>query len=144
AFGEIIVDRHHMDATARDRVEIYRKRRNQRLAFAGLHFGDLALMQDHAADQLNVEMALTERALRSLPDGGEGGNQYVVERGAMGDLLLELLGTRLQRVVGKRFQLCLEGIDLANPGQMAADASLVGGSEQLAGNGADHAAALLR
>jgi hypothetical protein len=49
-----------------ERVEIDRQRGDQRLAFAGLHLGDLALMQDHAAHQLHVEMALAERALRRL------------------------------------------------------------------------------
>src|ERR1043165_6492053 len=58
AFGEVVVHRHHVHAAPGQRVEIDRKRRDQRLAFAGLHLGDLAFVQDHAADQLHVEMAL--------------------------------------------------------------------------------------
>ena len=80
ALGEVVVDRHHVHAAAGERVEIDRQRRDQRLAFAGLHLGDAALVQDHAADELHVEMALPERALGGLAAGGEGLDQDVVER----------------------------------------------------------------
>ena len=62
-------------------------------------------MQDHAADQLHVEMALADGALGRLAHGGEGRDQNVVERGAVGDLLLEVGGARLERVVGQRRDL---------------------------------------
>ena len=57
---------------------------------------------------------------------------------AFGDLLLEFGGARLQRIVGERFQLLFQRIDLGNPRLIAADPPLIGGSKQLAGNGADH------
>ncbi len=38
AFRQIIVDRDHVHAAPAERVEIYRKRRDQGFAFAGLHF----------------------------------------------------------------------------------------------------------
>ena len=60
ALGEVVVDGDDMDAAAGERVEIDRQRRHQRLALAGLHLGDPALVQDHAADQLHVEMALSD------------------------------------------------------------------------------------
>ena len=102
AAGEVVVDGDDVDALAGQRVEIDRKRRDQRLAFAGLHLGDVALVQHHAADQLDVEMPLAERALGRLAHGGEGRNQDVVERLAVGELLSEFGGARLQRLVGKR------------------------------------------
>ena len=80
ALGEVVVDGDDMDALAGQRVEIDRERRDQRLAFAGLHLGDVALMQHHAADQLDVEMPLAEGALGRLAHRGEGGNQDVVQR----------------------------------------------------------------
>ena len=80
ALGEVIVDGDDVDAAAGERVEIDRQRCDQRLAFAGLHLGDLAFVQHHAADQLHVEMALAERALGGLAHGGESGHQNVVER----------------------------------------------------------------
>ena len=60
AFGEVIVDGDDVDALAREGIQIDRQGSDQRLAFAGLHLGDRALVQDHAADELDVEMALPE------------------------------------------------------------------------------------
>jgi hypothetical protein len=54
------------------RVQIDRQGGDERLAFAGLHLGDLALMQHHAADQLNVEMALASVRLAASRTVGEG------------------------------------------------------------------------
>jgi hypothetical protein len=61
---------------------------DQRLAFAGFHFGDFALVQHHAADQLHVEMAHVEDAAAGFADYGEGFDQQVVERGALGEFFL--------------------------------------------------------
>ena len=91
ALGEIVVDGDDMHALAGERVEIDGERGDERLAFAGAHLGDGALVQHHAADELHVEMALAERALGRLADGGEGGNEQIVERLAGGELLAELL-----------------------------------------------------
>ena len=54
AAGQVVVDRHDVDALALQRIEIRRQRGDQRLAFAGDHFGDRAAVQHHAADQLHV------------------------------------------------------------------------------------------
>ena len=78
--GQIVVHRDDMHALAGERVEIDRQRGDQRLAFAGLHFGDLALVQDHAADQLHVEMALAERAPAGLAHDRERFRQQIVQR----------------------------------------------------------------
>ena len=90
ALGEVVVDGDDVDAVAGERVEVDGKRGDQRLAFAGLHLGDLALVQHHAADQLHVEVALAERALGRLAHGGEGGHEKVVELGAVLELLAEV------------------------------------------------------
>ncbi len=102
ALGQIVVDGDDVDAAAGKRIEIDRERGDQRLAFAGLHLGNLAFVQHHAADHLDVEMTLAERALGGLADGGESRHQDVVERTALGELLLEFLGAGAQRVVGQR------------------------------------------
>ncbi len=57
-------------------------------------------MQHHAADQLHVEMALTEGALGGFANGREGGHQQIVEGFAVRELLAELGGARLQGLVG--------------------------------------------
>src|SRR5207244_11266172 len=66
ALCQVVVHGHHVHAAPRKRIEIDRQRRDQRLAFAGLHLRDPSLVQDHAADELYVEMPLTERALGRL------------------------------------------------------------------------------
>ncbi len=138
AFGEIVVDGDNVNTEARQRVEIDRQRGDQRFAFAGFHFGDFAFVQDHAADQLHIEMALPDGALRRFAHRGEGRHQHVVERCAVGDLLLEVGGARPERLVGERGYFRLERIDGIDPRLVALDPPVIGGAEQLAGNGADH------
>ena len=58
AFGQIVVHGDDVNAFAFERVEIDGQRRNQGLAFASLHFGNDAPVQDHAAHELHVEVAL--------------------------------------------------------------------------------------
>ena len=96
AAGEVVVDGDDVDALAGERVEIDGQGRDQRLALAGAHLGDAAFVQHHAADELDVEGAQAERALGSLAHGREGRNEEVVERGAFGDLLAELVGPGAQ------------------------------------------------
>ena len=50
-----------------------------RIAFTGAHFRDGAFVQHHAADQLHVEMTLTDRAFGRFAHRGESRNQQVVE-----------------------------------------------------------------
>ena len=138
ALGQVVVDRHHVHAAAGERVEIDRQGRHQRLAFAGLHLGDAALVQDHAADQLHVEMPLPDGALAGLAHGGERLDQDVVERGPVGDLLLERLGARPQRLVRKLLELTLERVDRRHPRLIALDPPLVRRAEKLAGNRDGH------
>ena len=87
ALGQVVVDRDDVHALAGERVQIDRQGGDQRLAFAGLHLGDLAVVQHHAADQLHVEMAQAEHALGGLAHHGEGFGQQVVQRRAVGQAL---------------------------------------------------------
>ena len=96
-------------------------------------------MQHHAADQLDVEMALAEGALGGLAHGGEGRNQNVVQRLAVGELLAEFGGAGLQRLVRKRRDLRLQRVDGVDAGLVSLDPPVVGGAEKLAGERADHA-----
>jgi len=57
---------------------------HQRLALAGAHLRDLALVQRDAAHQLHVEVAHAEHALARLANHGEGLGQDRVERRAGG------------------------------------------------------------
>ena len=72
ALGEVVVDGDDVDAAAGQPVEVRCQRRDECLPLAGLHLGDLAAVQDHPAQHLDVVMALAERAIHRLADGGEG------------------------------------------------------------------------
>ena len=80
AAREVVVDSDDVHAAARERVEVRGQGCNQRLAFAGAHLRDLPVVQDHATDQLHVEMAHVEHALRRLANHGEGLREEFEER----------------------------------------------------------------
>ncbi len=79
ALGQVVVDRDHVHAPSTERVQIHRERGNQRFAFAGLHFGDLAFVQNHAADQLHIEVPHVEHAPSGFADHGKGLLKQFVE-----------------------------------------------------------------
>ena len=79
ALGQIVVDRDHVHAASAQRIQINRAGGDQRFAFAGLHFRDLALVQNHAADQLHIEVAHVENAAAGFADHGEGFDQNFIE-----------------------------------------------------------------
>jgi hypothetical protein len=136
--GEVVVDGDDVDALAGQCVEVDRERRDQRLAFAGLHLGDIAFVQHHAADHLHVEMALAERALGRLAHGGEGRSQNVVERHAVCKLFAEFASAGLQRFVREGGDLRLKRVDGIDAGLIPLDPPVIGGTEKLAGERADH------
>ena len=76
--GQVVVGGDHVHALALERVEVGRQGRNQGLALAGLHLGDVAEVQRGAAHQLDVEVPLAERALGRLPHHGERLDEQVV------------------------------------------------------------------
>ena len=131
ALGQIIVDRDHVHAEPGERVQINRKRRHQRLAFAGLHFGDFAAVQHDAADQLDVEMPHVENAAAGFAHGGERRNQNIVERGALRDLLLEGDGLRGQFLIGELLHARLHVVDGRDQRAHRLDVALVLGAENL-------------
>ena len=93
--GQVVVDRDDVDAPAGQRVEDRGQRRDEGLALAGPHLGDLALVEDGAADQLDVEVAHPERPLHRLAGHREHLGQDVVE-GLLEALVLALPALLLQ------------------------------------------------
>ncbi len=79
ALGQVVVDRDHVHAVAGERVQVAGEGGDERLAFAGSHLGDLALVQHHAADQLHVEVAHLHGAPAGLADHGKGLRQQLVQ-----------------------------------------------------------------
>ena len=136
--GQVVVHGDDVDALAGQRVEVDRERGDQRLALAGLHLGDLALVQDHAADQLHVEVALAQRPLGRLAHGGEGLGQQIVERFALIEALAKLDGLASQLLVGELDHLWLKRVDLRHRLVEALDDAVVGRPEERPGKRAKH------
>src|SRR3954468_16899371 len=84
---QIIVDRDQVAAAPGQRVEVERGGGDKRLALAGLHFGDLALVEHNSADKLNIVVTLAERSLGGFPDRRKRLRQEVVQRLAGGETL---------------------------------------------------------
>ena len=83
-----------------------------RFALAGPHLRDRAVVEDHAADQLDVEVAHLQHPLAGLAHGGERLGQERVERLALGVAAAELLGLGTQLGVAQLLVRGLEGVDL--------------------------------
>ncbi len=113
--GEVVVDGDDVDAVAGERVEADGERGGERLALAGLHLGDVAAVEDHAADQLHVEVAHAHRAPAGLADEREALGEHVVEvLAVLADPLAQGAHALAQILVGERDQLVLERPDRGN------------------------------
>ena len=104
ARGEVVVDRDDVDAL-RDG-----ERGDERLSFARLHLGDVAVVERHASDELLLEVAQAERALRDLADARENLGQYVVEALALFEARAENFSRARELLVRKLLDLRLERI----------------------------------
>ncbi|ENN87603.1 hypothetical protein RHSP_63274 [Rhizobium freirei PRF 81] len=91
-------------------------------------------MKDHAADELHVKRSHAENAARCLACHRKSGNEEVVERLAIGELLAELNRLGGQSFIGQRTHLLFECIDGNDIRLERLDAAVVGRAEQLAGN----------
>ena len=111
ALREIIVDRDDMHALAGERIEVRGQRGHERLAFAGAHFSDFAVMQNHAADELDIEVTHFQDPLASFATHGKRFRQQGVERFAIRIARLQCGRLCLQLGIGKLFHGRLEGAD---------------------------------
>ena len=115
ALCEVVVDRHEVDAVAGQRVEEDRQGGHQRLALAGLHLGDRAVVQHHPADHLHVVVAHAERAPRRLPAERERLVEQIVEGLAAARAFAQLVGLFAHLVVLEQLHLGLDRIDALDP-----------------------------
>ncbi len=111
AAGQVVVDGDDVNAVAGQRVEEDGERGGQGLPLAGFHLGDGTVVEDHAADQLDVVVALTEGAASGLAGQGEGLWQQVVERLTITRPGAELVGLLAQLVVREQLHLGLDLVD---------------------------------
>ena len=83
ATGEVVVHRHHVHTATGQGVEVAGQGGDQGFAFAGFHLSDLALMQDHAADELHIEVTHPQDTLAGFAHDGERFGKDFVENGAL-------------------------------------------------------------
>ena len=153
ALGEVVVDGDDVDSVAGEGIEVAGEGRDEGFALTGAHFSDLALVEDHAADQLDVEMAHVDDALAGLADEGEGLGEDFVERGLFGgddlffvsqafelglDAGFEILGFGAKLFIGELLQLRLEGADGLDAREQALHGAIIAGAEDLCECFLDH------
>jgi hypothetical protein len=81
AFGQVIVDRHHVNRCVGRRGYACRQCRGQRLAFAGLHFRELSRHQRRCAHQLRIEGLQSQAAACGFTDQGKCRRQVRTRHG---------------------------------------------------------------
>ncbi len=137
ALGEIVVDRDDVHALARQRVEVGRKGRDERLALARPHLGDVAAVQEDPANELHVEGAQPERPPRCLAAVCKRFGQDVVEAFAGRHPFLQLGSLRLDSLVAQRLELRLQRIDLLDERADRFDLAVVRRAEDLLRDSSD-------
>src|SRR5262249_58216396 len=78
-FGEVVVHGPRVDAAAGEGVEVAGKGGGEGLALAGAHLGDASLVEEHPADELDVEVTLAQGTARRRAGESEGLEEHVVE-----------------------------------------------------------------
>ena len=136
--GEIVVHRDEVDALSGKRVEVDGHRRDQRLALAGRHLGDLPFVEHHRAQELDVEgdhvpgdgnadhvPGLTDEAAAGLLHDRERHRQEVVFRLPGLEPGAEFRRLGLERFVGELAQARVVLVDLLDERPHALDVALV-------------------
>ncbi len=88
-------------------------------------------MEHHAADELNVEVPLAERAFRALAHRREGFGQKILEALAVLKPLAELHGLAAQFLIGESRELRLKRVDWRYLSIVTPQASFIGTAEDL-------------
>ena len=117
ASGQVVVYRDHMGALAFEGIEIDRQCGHQRLALAGLHLGDLALMEHDAANDLNVEVPLAKGAFGTLSHRREGLGKQIIQLLAGLDASPVLVGLGPELLVGETLKIGFLSIDALDDGR---------------------------
>jgi len=128
---QVVVRRDEVTTAAQEGVEVERQGRHERLSFAGLHLGDLALVQHDTGHQLHVEVTHVEGSPRSLAHGRERLDQDVVECLAVLEPRLEFVGLGTQLLVAEPLVFRFQRVDLIDDPAQALQLSLVRVAENL-------------
>ena len=136
--GQVVVDGHHVHAVAGQRVQVDRQGGDQGLALARLHLGDHALVEHDAAEQLDIEMALSKCPLRRLAHRGERFLEQPVERLAAGQAFTEPARPALELVVAQVLDLRLERVDRIDVPLEPLQDPVILGTEERPGDRTEH------
>ena len=80
AARKVVVDGNDVNALPVERVQVRGERGDERFTFARHHFGNFALVQGYAADELYVVVAQPGRAAAGFAANGKRLFQNIVER----------------------------------------------------------------
>lgn len=127
-----------MDPFTRQSIQIDRQGGDQRLTLAGTHFGNLAIMQHHAADHLHVEVAHVQDPLSDLADHGKRLRHQVIEFFTLLKPGSELIRLGPQLLIRKFLDLRLQPVDLGNHLQHPLDKAVITTTKDLLENLTDH------
>ena len=123
--GEIVVDGDDVDAVPPEGVEVGGEGRDEGLPLPGAHLRDTALVENHAADELHVEVAHLERTPPGLPHDRERLRDQGLERLPGRPPAAQGLGDPLELRIVAALQTRLELVDRGHGPAIAAQQTLV-------------------
>ena len=129
--SEVVIHGNDVHAFAGKRIQITGECRNERFAFAGFHFGNLAFMKRHAANELHVKMTHAHNTLAGLAHRGECLGQKAVKAFAIRRTFLVGGGKSYELGVGERLHGWLERADFVNERLIALELFALAKREEL-------------
>ena len=112
-------------------VQIAGQSGDERLALAGLHLGNLPVIQGHAADELHVEVPQAQRAHRRLAHGRERLGQQGIQVLPRLCPLPQRRSERTQLGIRLRLHVRFESVDLLRRGLVVFQLLALAEREQL-------------
>ena len=109
ALGQVVVDGDQVHVRASERIQVERHRRDEGLALTCLHLGDIALVEDDRAHDLDVEVPHAERPLGGLAHGRESLEDELAQVLPVVEPLLELRGLAHELGIRQGLEFRLEG-----------------------------------
>ncbi len=115
---------------ALDGIEIGWQGSNEGLTFPRNHFGDIAAMEHHPPNHLNIVMPHLEKAAPTFATGCKSFDQNIVERFAGLQPRAKLRRLFAQLLIAHRHQACFQLIDLSYLGLVPLHLAGIGGAKQ--------------
>ena len=137
--GQVVVHGDDVHALAGERIEVDGQGGDQGLALAGLHLGDLAVVQHHAADHLHVEMPLASVRCAASRTTAKASGSRSSSVAPSRQPFTELRRLGAQRLIRQRLHCRFQGVDLRHPPLVRLQRAVVGSAEDGAGDRGEHA-----